>query len=171
MASIRWISNRAPTSRWCTKKRSRPTSLLAFGVFALFLVISMILSSCTSTYQLRNVPLSYNAIKTVVVSNLPGGVRRESQNGRTLTSAFFIPETLKPEAANSKRHAYAVVVISGSTRPYDLEVHAFIEEKDEDGWAAAGEDDDLADRLAERLRSALADRREDRNVIDDFRAF
>ena len=124
-----------------------------------------------SKSAIQNVTLSYNAIKTVVVSNLPGGARRESTNGRTLTSAFFNPTTLKAELVPAKIHAYAVVTILGSTRPYDIDIHAFKEEKNLDGYEALGEDKDLSERLGERLRAALADRREDRNVIDDFRAF
>ena len=135
------------------------------------MICSVILASCATHAPIQNVTLSYNAIKTVVVSNLPGGMKEESQNGRTLRSGFFDPQTLKPEKFGAKTHAYVVVTILGSTRPYNLDVHAFTEEKSLDGYDDLGEDDALTDRLVERLRSSLANRREDRNVIDDFRAF
>ncbi len=166
-----WISSRAAPLRVCATERRKSEAKQALIIFALFLALSVILTSCVSTSAIQNVPLSYNAIKTVVVSNLPGGVRRESPNGRTLTSAYFNPDSLKPEIAAAKIHAYAVVVILGSTRPYDIDIHVFKEEKTVDGYEPLGEDTDLSDRLGERLRAALADRREDRNVIDDFRAF
>jgi hypothetical protein len=38
-------------------------------------------------------------------------------------------------------------------------------------YKSLGSDKKLAQELAKRFKAALADRREDRNVIDDFRAF
>ncbi len=147
------------------------TTLRSVATVTLITACLVFLSSCQTNSAIQNVTLSYNAIKTVVVSNLPGGMRRESDNGRTLTSGFFDPATLKPEKAGLKIHGYVVVAILGSARPYNIDVHAFTEEKTKDGFEPLGENVDLSDRLAERLRSSLADRREDRNVIDDFRAF
>jgi hypothetical protein len=148
--------------------------LKIFTGAAVFVVFPVILVGCASTNaQIQNVPLSFNAVKTVVVHSLPGGTLRESDNGRTMTSAFFDPETMKPEDEKKplKVRAYMVVSIFGSSRPYSVEVKAFKEERTQDGYDDLGEDLELTDRLAERLRTALADRREDRNVIDDFRVF
>ena len=157
---------------WIPKHGVRVSRVLL--VFGLFMVTSVILESCASNNaQIQNVPLSYNAVKTVVVKSLPGGTIRESDNGRTMTSAFFDPVTLKPEVEKKPLpvHAYVMIVIYGTSRPYSIEVKAFKEEKRKDGYESLGEDPDLTDRLAERLRAVLADRREDRNVIDDFRVF
>lgn len=145
--------------------------LLSLG-FAFFALVT--LASCaTPSAQIQNVPLSFNAVKTVVTHTLPGGIMRESDNGRMMTSGYFDPETLKPENEKKplKVHAYMVVSIYGSSRPYSLNVKAFKESREKDGYTDLGEDPELTDRLAERLRAALADRREDRNVIDDFRVF
>lgn len=139
------------------------------------IVCSVILAGCASDRaQIKNVPLSYNAVKTVCAKSLPGGTRRESDNGRTMTSGYFDPETLKaldPKKPAPPMRAYVQVTISGSDRPYAVDVHAFKEEKHPDGYEELGEDENLTYRMAERLRTALADRREDRNVIDDFRVF
>jgi hypothetical protein len=110
----------------------------------------------------------------VVTRSLPGGILRESGNGRTMTSGYFDPESLKPENEKKplKVHAYMTVSIYGTSRPYNIDVKAYKEARAKDGmYEDLGEDPELTDRLAERLRSALADRREDRNVIDDFRVF
>ncbi len=139
------------------------------------MICLVILAGCAhQSAQIQNVPLSYNAVKTVVKASLPGGIARESGNGRTMTSGYFDPETLKVENEKKplKVHAYMVVSIYGSSRPYNIDVKAFKEERAKDGvYEDLGPDEDLTDRLAERLRTALADRREDRNVIDDFRVF
>jgi len=148
------------------------TRLLKSAAAGFFLVI---LAGCaTQNAQIQNVPLSYNAVKTVITHSLPGGIMRESDNGRTMTSGYFDPKTLKVE--NEKKpldvHAYMTVSVYGSSRPYSIDVHAFKERRNKDGeYEDLGEDPTLTDRLAERLRTALADRREDRNVIDDFRVF
>jgi hypothetical protein len=149
------------------------TRLLNLAFASLAVVI--LASSCASNNaQIQNVPLSYNAVKTVVTRSLPGGIVRESGNGRTMTSGYFDPETLKIENEKKplKVHAYMIVSVYGSSRPYNVDVKAFKEERAKDGaYEDLGEDPQLTDRLAERLRAALADRREDRNVIDDFRVF
>jgi hypothetical protein len=158
---------------WLANRKKRET-FRAVIVFALFLVSAVILAGCASSEaQIQNVPLSFNAVKTVVVKNLPGGIVRESDNGRTMTSAYFDPESLKIENEKKplKVHAFVTIVIFGTSRPYSVDVKAFKEEQRKDGYESLGEDPDLTNRLAERLRAALADRREDRNIIDDFRVF
>jgi hypothetical protein len=135
---------------------------------------SLLVGCASRQAQIQNVPLSYNAVKTVVKGSLPGGIMRESDNGRTMTSGYFDAETLKVENEKKplKVHAYMVVSIYGTSRPYAVDVKAFKEVRAKDGvYEDLGEDPELTDRLAERLRNALADRREDRNVIDDFRVF
>ena len=151
------------------------TWILRLVTATLLAVGLVILASCaTNSAQIQNVPLSYNAVKTVVTRTLPGGIVRESGNGRTMTSGYFDPETLKQENEKKplKLHAYMTVSIFGSSRPYNIDVKGFTEQRLKDGtYEDLGEDPALTDRLAERLRTALADRREDRNVIDDFRVF
>lgn len=159
-----WILNRSSRSR-------RSLAIQAILMFALFIICSAILTSCSTASSIRDVPLSYNAIKTVVTANVPQGVRRESANGRELTSNYFEIETFKPEKSDANERAYSVVKILGSSRPYNVDVQVFREEKRKGIWRADGGDSDMTEKLGERIKQALADRREDRNVIDDFRAF
>ena len=151
---------------------SQPKAWITSLVMGLAAMVNQ--AGCASqNAQIQNVPLSFNAVKTVVTRALPGGILRESDNGRTMTSGYFDPTTLKPENEKKplKVHAYMTIAVFGSSRPYNLTVKAFKEQRTKDGYEDLGEDPELSDRLAEKLRTALADRREDRNVIDDFRVF
>lgn len=140
-------------------------------LFALFILSSAILTSCANTATIRDVMLSYNATKTVVVANIPQGVRKESPNGRELTSNYFQIENFQPDKGTANERAYALVKILGSSRPYNVDVQVYREEKRKGIWRADGTDSEMTEQLGERLKQALADRREDRNVIDEFRAF
>lgn len=158
---------------WILTPRSsfRTRALKALALFILFIVSSSILSSCASNATIRDVQLSYNAVKTVVASNMPHGVKRESSNGRELSSGYFAVDTFAPEKEGMTERAYAQVKILGAARPYNLDVKVFRETKSNGIFRSDGVDRGMTKVLAERMKQALADRREDRNVIDDFRAF
>ena len=68
------------------------------------------------------------------------------------------------------RH-YAVMTILGARRPYDIEIRAFVERKRGKEYDSQGEDSDVARRLAKELKDKLNQSRDNRNLIDDFRAF
>ena len=93
-------------------------------------------------------------------------------NGRELTSGYFTPADWEEDATDKSERAYAKVLILGSGRPYRIDVHVFREKRSKAGaYAKTGEDHKLTNTLVERLKEALADRREDRNIIDDFRVY
>ncbi|RYZ76395.1 MAG: hypothetical protein EOP05_05170, partial [Proteobacteria bacterium] len=140
-----WILNRSSRSR-------RSLAIQAILMFALFILCSAILTSCSTGATIRDIPLSYNAIKTVVVANIPQGVRRESPNGRELTSNFFEVKDFKPEKSDSSERAYALVKILGSSRPYNVDVKVFREEKRKGVWRADGTDSELTEQLGERMK-------------------
>jgi hypothetical protein len=143
--------------------------ILFFG----FLFVSNFMVSC-STHRptMSDLMISYTGLKTVIKNNMPGGVLTESSNGRTLTSGYFLPNDLDNEPAESSRErAFAVVTILGTGRPYSLDIRAYREGKREKEFKSLGPDQELARAVANRIRRALADRREDRNLLDDFRAF
>ena len=159
---------------WIFTRPSKSRAVLAIQattLFFLFIISSVILSGCSTTATITNVMLSYNATKTVVVANIPQGVRKESANGRELTSNTFLVETFAPDKGTADERAYAVVKILGSSRPYSIDVRVFREVKKKGVWKPDGSDSEMTELLGERLKQALADRREDRNVIDEFRAF
>lgn len=150
-----------------TKARRR----LSSGLF-LFLVLVFCLSGC-STYQIDDVMMSFPAVKVLVSKNLPQGLRRESLNGRHMYSGYFTPGNYYEDATDLKERAYAEVVINGSSRPYRIDVFVYREQRESrvGRYTKAKKDKKLAEELGAKIRAALADRREERNIIDDFRAF
>lgn len=116
--------------------------------------------------------VAFTTVKKVVMNILPQGVREESLNGREVTSGYFNPRNWEEDASEKSERAFAKVLILGSSRPYSIDVHVFKEKRRGSGnYRNAGEDRKLTKDLVDRIKEALADRREDRNIIDDFRAF
>lgn len=117
---------------------------------------------------------SFAFVRRVVVGQLPGGIRQISQNGREMDSGYFTPDATKfqIEASQEVERACAHVQILGSRRPYSINVRVYREEaKPNGGYRNVGSDEKLSAELARRIRDDLANRREDHNIIDDFRAF
>jgi hypothetical protein len=154
------------------RKRALGPVAVAF-VFLFFIAISALLSGCTHP-QIKNVMVGYNNIRAVVISNLPNGLKDESMNGRTFTSGYFSPKDFDTDGTELPERAIARIVILGEGRPYNLEVTVYREHRAEGSTHYVREknpDRKLSNMLVEKVQSALADRREDRNFIDDFRTF
>jgi len=116
--------------------------------------------------------LSLTTVKKTVSNVIPQGVKEESINGREFKSGYFNPRNWDEDATDLAERAYAKVLILNSGRPYRIDVHVYREKRSRDGqYKKASEDSKLTKDLVDRLKEALADRREDRNIIDEFRAF
>lgn len=116
--------------------------------------------------------LSLNTVKKTVISLLPQGLKDESLNGRELTSGYFNPKNWDEDGTDLPERAIAKVLILNSGRPYKIDVHVYKEKRVKEGaYKKGSEDKKLTKDLVDRIKDALADRREDRNIIDDFRAF
>jgi len=154
------------------RRHSAPSALKAITLFLLFLLVSAFLSGCqTAKPAMSNLMLSYNSLKTILGNHMPQGIREQSSNGRKLYSGYFNPKNFDEDAAEAQERAYGVVTILGTSRPYNLDVDVIRERKSGGDYRSEGHDKALTQKLVQRLRAALADRHEDRNVIDDFRAF
>lgn len=162
-----------PFTHWSLREfLRRPKPTVAIFFFILFLVASILLSGCASKFRIQNVMLPLTTVKKVVISQMPmGSVKHESLNGRELTSHYFNPKDFDEDATDRVERAYAKVVILGAGRPYSVDVIVYREKRTKGKYTLIGEDRKLTKELSERIRDALADRREDRNIIDDFRAF
>jgi hypothetical protein len=161
-----------PSRHMSRRRRSTPSALKAFTLLVLFLLFSALLTSCqTAKPAVSGVMLSYNSLKTILGNHMPGGIREQSSNGRKLYTGFFSPRNFDEDASEASDRAYGIVTILGSSRPYNVDVEVVREKKSGGDYRSEGRDKALTKKLTERLRQALADRREDRNVIDDFRAF
>jgi hypothetical protein len=149
----------------------KPSPVFALLIFFLFLAISAVLTGCQTKSPINDIKISYPTVRKTVISNLPQGLREESANGRELTSGYFSPKNWDEDATEKSDRAYAKVVILGSSRPYSIDVKVMREKKRGKNFANRGVDRKLTKDLVDRLKEALADRRDDRNIIDDFRAF
>ena len=140
-----------------------------------FLAISfaLLLSSCrTGGVILRETPLSVSETRRVIVSVI-GEPRSVSQNGREIISKFYDrKDRAIPRMEMAKERYYTHVTVLGDRRPYDIQVEVLVEGRNPDGvFEVVGRDDNKATIIAEKLRQALNQSRDTRNVIDDFRSF
>ena len=130
------------------------------------------LSACVSTgYLIKEQNLSLGDIKKSVSSAI-GDPRKVSENQRTYLSQYF-SRTPNPKFDPDKsfERAYAKVVVLGERRPYDVELEVVVERREEGRYVEIGNDMLEAKKLGKNLKIKLNQGREDRNVIDDFRAF
>lgn len=151
---------------------------------ALLFCIDGVLAGCaamgvgTPKYALsiENVDWPLQELQTLVAQELPTGLRNTSPNGRELYSKYFILDgpRYKPAAEAVERY-FATVIVLGSERPYDLQIFVTHEKRrlGETGYEydEIGHSMMLAHELEYKLKQELAKRREDRNIIDDFRVF
>lgn len=126
--------------------------------------------------RMRNVDASVADLRAVVGTVIPVGIRAVSSNGRELVSKHFV--VLKDRyraAADAIDRYYAQVTILGDRRPYDIEILVAHEQRvlrnDRFTYVIVEYDQDLARELEVKMREELTKRREERNVIDDFRVF
>ena len=139
----------------------------------ILLSITALLSGCrTGGVVLRETPMSVSETRRAVVSVI-GEPRSVSQNGREITSRFYDRKDkaiAKMEMARERLFTH--ITILGDRRPYDIQVQVVVEGRNDDGgFDVIDRNDDKAAIVAEKLRQALNQSRENRNVIDDFRSF
>jgi hypothetical protein len=132
-----------------------------------------LLSSCVSTaVKTKDFNRPYGVVRATVQKAMPLGVRSTSRNGRTYESNYFIPRgTWEEDGTEAKERAFARATILGSGRPYTVECWVLRQRKEAGGYSAPEIDDDLSGRLATKIEEGIANRREDRNMIDDFKPF
>jgi hypothetical protein len=148
----------------------------------LFFAVLM-LSGCATALGNRNAmkvqdidwPLA--ELRAAASSVLPVGQRAISPNGREILSRHFLLEGArgyKPAGDATERY-FASIKILGDRRPYDIEILVTLERrvlrKNQFTYVIEGFDARLAKELERKFRSELTKRREDLNIIDDFRVF
>jgi hypothetical protein len=102
-----------------------------------------------------------------------GGIRGKSQNGREFVSKYH-PETgdIYATATTDKVRAYTKLSVLGDRRPYVLQLHYIVEERDENGtYHVVRRDQARARKILKELQTFLATRPDKDNFIDDFRPF
>lgn len=134
---------------------------------------ALLLSSCrTGGVVLRETPLNISETRKGIVSII-GEPRSVSENGRELVSKYYDKKGKEITKMDMARERYSTrVTILGDRRPYDIQVQVMIEDRDADGgFVYTDRDDDKAAEIAEKIKKALNQSRDTRNVIDDFRSF
>ena len=140
----------------------------------LLLICAVGLSSCATNQPgtlMEETPLNMSESRKAVISVI-GKLREISENGRELFSGFYDSRGLDydPGKSGSERF-FTHVLILGDRRPYDIRVIVTVEEKKGRNFVLAGYDDEKAKRLSEKIKKALNQSRDNRNFIDDFKAY
>ncbi len=149
------------------------------------LIFCLFLSGCSSlqakrrveSFKIKELEASVSDIRAVISSVVPIGVRNVSGNGREIFSKHFnmADQNRYRPAGDAVERYYVHFVILGDRRPYDLEIIVAHEKRvlrgDTFAYVIDYYDKVLARDLANAIQDELAKRREDRNIIDDFRVF
>lgn len=144
----------------------KSTLLIAF-------LFTVVLAGCQTTgVLLRDTPLGVSETRKVIVS-VVGEVREVSENGRELFSKYYDRKGNPIQSMDmAKERYYSHLIVLGDRRPYDINVDVIVEARDQDGtWELVDHDDHKSAVLADKLKKALNQSRDSRNVIDDFRSF
>jgi hypothetical protein len=141
-----------------------------FKVFSI-LICTYALGCQHSGIVIKDTPLSLSEIRRNVVL-VVGEPRTMSPNGYQITSQYYDRKEKIIERPNDVRERFAIIVnIIGDRRPYDIQVLASVEIRTSEGYEVAGQDDVMAQVWADKIKKALHESRDKRNVIDDFKAF
>lgn len=107
---------------------------------------------------------------------MPLGLRKTSPNGREFFSNYFVTEGRKFKPADKlPQRMYAHILVLGDRRPYSMQVIVHREKavagRGATGFEDVGTDQGIAKVIRRRVVQQLTKRREDMNIIDDFRVF
>jgi hypothetical protein len=125
---------------------------------------------------IKNVDWPLQDLSSLVAYELPTGLRTTSANGREFYSKHFVLDGPKYKLAGDAVDRFtAMITVLGDSRPYDIEIIVTHEKRvlrsSGFDYVEVGHDMMLARELEYKLKQELAKRREDRNIIDDFRVF
>lgn len=146
--------------------------------FRVFAILNLIfLSACVTpgglTVGVVDRPLA--DLQHIAAKSLPLGLRSTSANGREFYSNYFTTTDRKFKPADKlPERKFAQILVLGDRRPYTIEVAVLIEKVDSKsvvGYSVVGADKGIAKVVKKRVQSQLNKRREDLNIIDDFRVF
>lgn len=141
-----------------------------FGLIStLFILIG--LSGCiTSGYYLEDVNRTMADVRTAI-RNLYG-IQSMNENERIITTPPLKkdPNDTTP-IKQMKERVYARIVIVGDQRPYRILVQVYEERKINGEWVELDIDESLSREFAREIHRELIQSLDNRNVIDDFRAF
>ena len=130
------------------------------------------ISCATSGEKIEDLNVSLVRLQKLADTSLPVARRKVSRNGREFYSVPFITEKGQfVKAEDSRVRMTAIIKVLGDRRPYTMEIQVVKEARGQSGFEQVGYDEGLARVIRRRIQKALVQRREDRNIIDDFKAF
>lgn len=116
-------------------------------------------------------------IRQAVVKAIPVKINYANKDSREYRSVPFVRygKQIK-EASTELQRAYALVYIRGNKRPYTVEVVVAVEEAEnplaiQKGFKVVGYDERIAKIILARVKAHLNKRRDDSNLVDDFKIF
>jgi len=117
-------------------------------------------------------------LRKAVRNSVPLGTRQVSEGGMRFTSKYFRvgkKSFLKP--LNSDVRLFAEIWIRGDRRPYTIEISVIKQKLSQssqvtlESFQIVGTDQKVGQLIKRRIIKQLSKRREDLNIIDDFRVF
>lgn len=149
------------------------------------IILSLVLAGCASlrptkrveSYTIKELESSVSDIRAAISAATPIGIRAISSNGREILSKHFLASDGNKfrQAADAIERYYVQFIVLGDRRPYDVQIIVAHEKRVLRGetfvYVVDYYDNLLAKDLAKKIEQELAKRREDRNIIDDFRVF
>jgi hypothetical protein len=139
-----------------------------------FLVICLLITGCSSGQKIRDLTRPLPELQKVARESVPVGLAKTSPNGREFESVPFRQDREDGFVLHEGSGEGRIVRIQvlGDRRPYTIAVQALVVSRDPGGQLVQrGTDEGLARVVIRRIQQVLHQRREDRNVIDDFKVF
>lgn len=154
------------------QKCFRPGWKITSMVTIQLVFFSVFFMGCATSSNSREFNRPWGVVRATVQKNLPLGIRTTSRNGRTYESNFFVPKgNWDEDGTDSRERAFARATIFNASRPYRVEASVFRQRKISGGYSEPELDEELSERLVSKIASDIANRRDDRNIIDDFKPF
>lgn len=137
-------------------------------------ILFVFLVGCqTSGVVLKETPLNISETRKAIASVI-GQPRATSENGREMVSKYYDRKGNKDEEQLklARERLSTHIIILGDRRPYDIQVEVVVEIRDHDGkYQVVERDESRAEKVAKEVQKALVQSRDNRNLIDDFRAY
>ncbi len=142
-------------------------------IYNIIFITSFFLVGCSSWLVLPEVPYSLAYIKSSLGNIKPGGIVRNSDNGRTFDSDFFSQTgTLWGPEFKEPYRLFLQSKVIGKRRPYKVKIQAFVQKKGKHGiYKTIGTSERLADKYMREFEKSITDRPKQRDFIDGFKAF
>lgn len=122
--------------------------------------------------MVRNMDRSLLVIQNLISQSFPEGPAKVLRKGRLFVSKPFVIEDGMPVPAGRAPNRYYVrVFIRGVQRPYTLDIEGMEERLTKQGFRTVGRSAWIAKGMARVIHRKLTKRREQLNIIDDFRPF